>query len=554
MRRILVLALGGVFALTRPAPAQRVFTAEQWRADQRVLATELPKVHRNAFARVPRDTFERAVAELDARIPSLADHEVVVGLTRLVAMLRDGHTRLTLPQDPAVGFDRAHTTTAPPKDSSLFVRHLPVHLDVYAEGLFVRAATPAHRDLIGARVLRVGRASADSALEAVRPVVHYDNEQGFKLLAPTMLAIPEVLHALRLTDSRARATLVVRDRAGATREVVLEPVPLFAAPRFVEAREVAGAPVPLWERDRAAPFWLAYLRPARALYVQMNFIGNAPNESAYAFARRVAAIARDSAVDRVVLDLRHNPGGNNSLARPILLALAHDERVNRPGHLFVMIGRETFSAAQYLVNDLEHFTNVLFVGEPTGSTPSQYGDSRRLQLPNSGLTVRASTIYWRDHTGDERRPWTAPHLAVPLAAADYFANRDPALDSALAFRAGDDPRAVVRRVAAGGDWSTTYRLCWRYDDPRNAPAAREQGMTECGFALVDAARLPMAVQWFDAVVARAPELPRAHYGLGLAHARAGARDKARAALRRALELDPSHREAAELLRSLERVD
>ena len=35
---------------------------------------------------------KKAVADLQARIPKLADHEVVAGLMRLVAAVGDGHT------------------------------------------------------------------------------------------------------------------------------------------------------------------------------------------------------------------------------------------------------------------------------------------------------------------------------------------------------------------------------------------------------------------------------------------------------------------------------
>ena len=46
-----------------------------------------------------------------------------------------------------------------------------------------------------------------------------------------------------------------------------------------------------------------------------------------------------------------------------------------PGHLFVIIGRRTFSAAQNTVNMIEKNTNATFVGEPTGSRPNFVGES-----------------------------------------------------------------------------------------------------------------------------------------------------------------------------------
>jgi site-specific recombinase XerD len=55
-------------------------TKEQWRQDLQYFARELPKRHKNAFHNVTREDFERMVAELDARIPSLQDDQIAVGM------------------------------------------------------------------------------------------------------------------------------------------------------------------------------------------------------------------------------------------------------------------------------------------------------------------------------------------------------------------------------------------------------------------------------------------------------------------------------------------
>src|SRR5512142_239572 len=70
-----------------------------WRADLRTLAVELPKLHKNAFAYVRQADFERAVAELDAEIPSLSDAQAKWRLQRVAALVRDGHTRVQVQLD-----------------------------------------------------------------------------------------------------------------------------------------------------------------------------------------------------------------------------------------------------------------------------------------------------------------------------------------------------------------------------------------------------------------------------------------------------------------------
>ena len=70
---------------------------ERWRSDLRYFATQLAMRHKNAFARVSKEAFARAVADLDTEIPDLSDSQVQLRIARLAAMLRDAHTHAQLP-------------------------------------------------------------------------------------------------------------------------------------------------------------------------------------------------------------------------------------------------------------------------------------------------------------------------------------------------------------------------------------------------------------------------------------------------------------------------
>jgi hypothetical protein len=116
-----------------------------------------------------------------------------------------------------------------------------------------------------------------------------------------------------------------------------------------------------------------------------------------------------------------------------------------------------------LASQLEYLTPALFVGEPGGARPSGYGDAKKFQLPNSGLTVRASSVAWRDWSVDETRPWIAPDLPAELSSADDRAGIDPALARIVAFPKDPDLVTVVREaLAAGGDSSRLWWTVYRY--------------------------------------------------------------------------------------------
>jgi len=146
--------------------------------------------------------------------------------------------------------------------------------------------------------------------------------------------------------------------------------------------------------------------------------------------RRAIAAADSAGADRFILDLRLNGGGNGDYNPLIFLPLIKS-RYDTAGQLYVITGRHTFSAAQMLVTEMEKYTTAIFVGEPTSSHGNHFGDSYRIVLPNSRVTVRVSTLWHQYLDSRDKRVMVEPQISAPLAFADYAAGRDPALDAAL---------------------------------------------------------------------------------------------------------------------------
>jgi len=129
----------------------------------------------------------------------------------------------------------------------------------------------------------------------------------------------------------------------------------------------------------------------------------------------------------VIIDVRHNNGGNNRLLAPLIATLAAFERARPGNRMFVLTSRSTFSAAQNFINRLEHAAHPVFAGEPSRSSPNFTGEDNDVLLPYSGLHVSISNRYWQDSDPNDTRPWIEPQLPAPLSAGAYFANQDPVL-------------------------------------------------------------------------------------------------------------------------------
>jgi hypothetical protein len=188
--------------------------------------------------------------------------------------------------------------------------------------------------------------------------------------------------------------------------------------------------VALWLSDQTNPYWFKYLGDSRTLYCQINTIQQKSSDPLPAFIERAIATADSGGAERFVLDLRRNGGGDGTLNPLIFLPLIKS-RYDIAGHLYVITSRRTFSAAQMLVTEMQKYTTAIFVGEPTSSHANVFGDSYRIVMPNSRVTVRVSTL-WHQYLGTrDDHPIVEPKFAAPLTFADYAAGRDAALEAVI---------------------------------------------------------------------------------------------------------------------------
>ena len=411
----------------------RALSDQQWMADIRQLADAIKEIHFKPFHIVSEETFDTAVEDLLQALPTLTDKEIVVGLTEIVAHIRDGHTRLHIPRlypELALLAELGHSGTPPPKIESLRFHQSPVRFDLFSDGLYVVGATPEHRRLIGQRVVGFDRTSVEKAIERVRSVSFFENDSRAMLMAPDRLALPEVTRILGISESDEAVTLTTLATDGTGSATALETLTADGSP-FVSG---TPEPAPTWLANRDAYRWYRVMPDDDAIYVQINEFEENPVAPYGDFVAETLAAAREAGVSRYVVDLRHNSGGIGAWVTPFVTGLAGSE-YDEYGRLFVLVGRTTFSAAQFFMHKFEEFTYAMFVGEPSGAKPSHFGDARRVVLENSGLSARISTIYWHSWLANDFRDAIQPHISAPMSSADYFAGRDPALTAALSYAA-----------------------------------------------------------------------------------------------------------------------
>jgi hypothetical protein len=96
-------------------------------------------------------------------------------------------------------------------------------------------------------------------------------------------------------------------------------------------------------------------------------------------------------------------------------------------------------------------------------------------------------------------------------------------------------------------------VMWSYHDFRRAHPDTDthDAAQSAGYQILKMNGIPAAVSLLEANAHDYPNVAAAHFGLGRAYMTAGDKAKAKAELQRALALDPTHKRAAQMLKSLE---
>jgi hypothetical protein len=419
-----------------PATAQ---TTAEWSQDLDFLSAKLTGVHPEPFHDTSKHDFDAAVATLRKDMPQLTDAQITTRMMQLTALLDDGHTVL-LPTGKVAGFDH----------------WFPVRLQRFKEGWYVTAASKEHEGLIGDKVIRLGMVDMGTAAQRAMTAVSGDNVFGKLAEAPYIFAMPKALAALGINDTLDHLQLVTLDPAGhqgtATIEAVSRPFDLywFGAGYGVPTSDSVHAPLvagekldlPLNNLDQA--YWYEYVPAGKLFYVNLKFILDgeklkhlgyrAPAPTLAEFFDQMWHDADSRQIDRFVIDIRDNTGGDNSLLGPLLAGIASRPSLDAQGKLFLITGRRTYSAAMNLVTLMQDRTHVLLVGEAAGGSPKNYGDPVELELPNSGLSLSVSLYTWYlGVTPRDLRDRIQPDLSVAPSAADFFAGRDAVIPAILDY-------------------------------------------------------------------------------------------------------------------------
>jgi hypothetical protein len=356
-----------------------------------------------------------AASKLKTEIAHYSDERMLSELERLAYYMHDGHSYIL------------------PVSRKIQAFYLPLQFYLFSDGVYIIDADESYKDLIGTRVLRIHGLDVNKLLTDMNSFVHQDNLFTVKWFAPSILRFRSLYECYGLPPGSAELNIQVMDRQeriSGHRVAFIPATDFHGIPKLFPSRLAEKNPPPLYLTNVPENFWFRWLKERNILYFQFNQVEDKSDETLDSFGKRFGDTLLNSKPHLLIIDVRHNNGGNLTLLNSLMDGIIRFERENPEAKIVIMTGRNTFSAAQVFISMMNKNTHALFAGEPSSSSPNFVGEGNYIMLPYSGAMGSISNKYHESIPGDTRK-WIIPQIPVSLSSTEYFANQDPVMMAVL---------------------------------------------------------------------------------------------------------------------------
>ena len=355
----------------------------------------------------PKETFYPAAEDLKAHLAGRSDSSIALNLMHIVASAKVGHNTIYAGRD--MGFSDV----------------LPVGFRWFPDGVAVVSSTTQYRQLVGKRVITIGGQGPEQIETHLGVYISAETKRWLQSKLQSALSVRPYLEAIDAVERDGTVMIELADDHG-NRQTVRLPF-LADSQKLISWYVLRNVEPPLRNAHPERNYWFRRLESSHSVYIQYRRCAQDSTQHFSDFVHSTMEEIDRVPVDRVIVDLRGNRGGNSLIIHSLVQVL--EERPVLRGRIFTLIDTDTFSSGLQNAIDLKEKLHATLIGEPTGENVDSYGEVKQFTLPNSKLVVQFSTKHIHAPETYASGP-LRPNLVAPLTIAAYFSGIDPALEAA----------------------------------------------------------------------------------------------------------------------------
>lgn len=287
--------------------------------------------HPAPYTKLSKKTFEKQISHLKKIWHKMSEDEKYFSLRKLCS-LGDAHTTILRNQ--------------------LDTETLPFFILPYGKHSIIVQAEAEYTELLGKEVLEINGHKIDSIFKSMLPFISYDMIGWARLRFHYECRFVYILKHLKIVKNDAsKATVKYKDiKSGKIKTAI---IPFSQNFQINEPKFAPLAP---------SLFQVGYYRALAlqdVLFIQYNVCSDAPEMPMKDFALQIGNVA--SNFKKIIIDLRHNAGGNSEVILPLIEVLKNISEKK----LFAIVGGGTFSSGVMAASALKEI-GAIIIGENVG--------------------------------------------------------------------------------------------------------------------------------------------------------------------------------------------
>ena len=379
--------------------------------DLHALYTTLDREHPNLYHQTSRREYRKELEDALASVHATNDIDFYFTASKIAALARDSHTSVGLHEE------LVHTLHA-----------LPLQIS-YVDGAWrLVVVQKSQEPMLGSEVLSINGVRFEEIVDRARALVSYDNEVWFRTRVAQLLNIAELYTYLGIVENIEEVFTISIDHYEC-KNISTYTYKALSIEQFYQ-NEYATLYDRMPETGAFPTYYRSlFLQEGSVLFIQYNVCASDPAYPLNTFTQDMIALISENSVERIIIDLRYNSGGNSRLLEVFIDQLRELQKKQRFA-IDVLIGERTFSSAIMNAIQLQARTNARLVGNDTGGSVNHYGELGSFMLSYSKLPVQYSTKYFvmdRKHPGGSLKP----DLSISPTVADLLSGIDAVVEAIL---------------------------------------------------------------------------------------------------------------------------
>ena len=405
--------------------------SEKWIEDLAYFENE----YLNESKTFPKDSIPSSkvlLTSLTTQLDSLSDNQIILQLSKCVAMANNGHTTIHLS-----GMDK-----------------IPVRFYWFANGLYIIKTDKLSAEYLGTRVLGINSMQIDTVLERLQPYLA-GIDRFKKFIATNYLSSPKILNGIGLTEEDSmRLTLLkgkdtlevsfkIKDMSNSKYEYETwaDLYPDWPKNDSWEYVLTKNDSLPLYLKHMNEGVFYTFLDSEKIAYFSINALWYKSSDFEGEIDEFLDELKTKNDYN-VVIDLRYYTGGNYLI--PTKLASKPPEIIDENRKIYLITSPMTFSAGLVTAARIKYFAKgkTVIVGEEVGDNLKFWAEGDYYKTPNFNISIQDSKYEhdWKDNKFTLGKTfWVNAFYGVPakdlkvdkriqLTFEDYLNKRDPILE------------------------------------------------------------------------------------------------------------------------------